>query len=85
MLPETALDACPRFRKRWGPICTLWWRFGWERPQVRAVLEAYGWSDLVPLMESVNGKAVLDRAVDGAPTGTVPLSGGSGLQAAMEL
>jgi hypothetical protein len=36
-------------------------------------------------MEGYAGDAIRYRAVDGAPTGTVPLSGRSGLQAAMEL
>jgi hypothetical protein len=48
----------------------------------RAVLEAFGWSDLVPLMEIVNGNAVHDRAVDGAPTGIVASPGRSGILAA---
>lgn len=49
----------------------------------RTALEAYGWSDLVPLMEIVNGNAVRDRAEDGAPTGVVAPHGRSGLQAAI--
>lgn len=49
----------------------------------RAVLDAYGWSDLISLMEIVNGNPIGDRAVDGAPTGMVAPHGRSGLQAAI--
>jgi len=48
----------------------------------RAVLEAYGWSDLEPLMEIANGNAVRDRAADSAPIGLVARPGRSGILAA---
>jgi hypothetical protein len=48
----------------------------------RAVLEAYGWSDLVPLMEIVNGNAVHDRAGNDPPARSVAGPGRSGILAA---
>jgi hypothetical protein len=51
----------------------------------RAVLEAYGWADLVPLMEIVNGNAVCDRAEDSASDPTLAQPGRSGLQAVIPM